>query len=167
MEKLLSPDTGLAIWTLITFGLLLVILSKTAWKPLITALEERESRLQAERDAAEAARKAAETLKSDLERELAAIAASVTAALAQAQKDGQKTKDEILKAAQDEAKILLEKNRKQLEEDKDRLVRELRSQVSEISVMAAEKILKHTLDAGSQKRLLEDFFKDLEKSKAN
>ena len=167
MEKLIEPDFGLTFWTLIVFGLLVLILSKTAWKPLITALEEREKGLKAEREAAEAARKAAEALKGDLENQLAAIAARTIEELARAQKDGAKVKDEIVRAAQDEAKTLLEKNRKQLEEEKDKLVRELRGQVAELSVLAAERIVKHSLDAGAQKRLLEGFFKDLETSKSN
>lgn len=162
MEKLVNPDFGLTFWTIFVFLTLLFILSKTAWKPLITALEERESRLQAEKDAAEAARKAAESLKEDLERELGRIAAKAQEAMAQAVRDGQKTKDEIMRGAQDEAKTLLEKTRKQLEDDKERLVRELRGQVAELSVLAAEKIMKHTMDGGTQKRLLDDFFKELD-----
>ena len=88
MDKLLSPDFGLTFWTLVVFGLLVVVLTQTAWKPLITALEERESNLKAERDAAEAARKAAEALRADLEKQLTAIAASAADALAKAQKAG-------------------------------------------------------------------------------
>ena len=164
MEKLLSPDIGLSIWTMITFLLLVFILSKTAWKPLISALEERESRLKAEREAAEAARRSAESLKEDLDRELARIQARVQEAMAAALRDGQKTKDGILKAAQEEAKVLLEKSRRQLEDEKERLIRELRGEVAGLSVLAAEKLLKATIDASAQKRLLEDFYRELEKS---
>lgn len=167
MDKLLSPDIGLSIWTLFTFLLLVVILSKTAWKPLITALEQREQRIQSEKDAAEAARKAAESLKEDLERELARIAARTQEAIAEAARQGQKTKDELLRGAQDEAKSLLDKTRRQLEDEKERLVRELRAQVADLSVLAAERILKAAMDLPAQKRLLEDFFKDLEKAPKN
>lgn len=164
MDKLLSPDIGLSIWTMITFLLLVFILSKTAWKPLITALEEREAGLKAEREAAEAARRSAESLKEDLDRQLARIQARTQEALAAALRDGQKTKDQILKAAQEEAKVLLEKSRRQLEDEKERLIRELRGEVAGLTVLAAEKLLKATIDASDQKRLLEDFYKELEKS---
>jgi len=164
MEKLLSPDIGLSVWTIITFLLLVLVLSKTAWKPLITALEEREGRIQAEREAAESARKAAQALKEDLDRELSRIAQRAQEALAQAMQQGHKTRDDILRAAQEEAKALLDKTRRQMEDDKDRLVKELRAQVAELSVLAAEKILRSSIDAAAQKRLLEEFFKEIEKA---
>ena len=164
MEKLLSPDIGLSIWTLIAFGLLVVVLGKAAWKPLIEALEEREHTIKAEREAAEAARKAAEELKASLDAELAKLAAKAQEAMAAALKEGSKAKDEIMKQAQEEARVLAEKTRRQLEDDKNRLVGELRKEVAGLSVLAAERLLKKAVDPGVQKKVLDEFMADLGKT---
>jgi len=162
MEKLLSPDTGLMVWTIVTFLLTVMVLAKTAWKPLIGALEEREKRLKEEREAAEAARRSAERLKAELDVELARIEARAQEALHQGTLAGQKVRDEILRAAQEDAKAVLEKTRAQLEDEKDRLVRDLRKDVADLSVRAAERLLRRAMDPSAQQRLLDDFFMELE-----
>ncbi len=167
MEKLLSPDIGLSIWTVIAFLLLVVVLGKAAWGPIIEALEEREHRLKAEREAAEAARKSAEELKAALDKELARIQLKAQEAIAQALKDGAKAKDDIVRQAQEEAKAIADKTRKALEDDKNRLVGELRREVAGLSVMAAEKLIRKSVDSGVQKSVLDDFLTDLGKSKAS
>ena len=53
MGAMLTPDTGLVIWTIVTFLLLVVILKVAAWKPLIAAIEAREGRMKSEREGAE------------------------------------------------------------------------------------------------------------------
>jgi F-type H+-transporting ATPase subunit b len=161
MDTLLNPDIGLLIWTIISFLLLVALLRIFAWGPLLGAVEEREHRLQNEREAAEGARQAAEKLKAELDQQLALIQARTQEALSQAMQQGAKTRDEIVRAAQDEAKALLEKSRRQLEEEKERLVRELRKDVSELSVRAAERLIKKSVDAGVQKSVLDDFLGEL------
>ena len=163
MEKLLSPDIGLSVWTTLTFLLLVVLLGKLAWKPVLQALEERESAIRAEREAAEAARRSAEELKAHLDRELAQIQERTQLLLSQAERQGAAQREEILRAAQADANQLMGKIRSQLEEEKKRLVRELRQEVSQLSLMAAEKILKRSVDRAMQESLLREFFGDLDK----
>ncbi len=64
MDKLLTPEPGLMLWTLITFGLLLVLLRVFAWKPLLAVIEERE---RVVRDSLESSRRAQEEAESALE----------------------------------------------------------------------------------------------------
>ncbi|MBI4051283.1 MAG: F0F1 ATP synthase subunit B [Elusimicrobia bacterium] len=165
MEKLLSPDIGLSIWTAVTFLLLVLLLGRAAWRPLVQALEERERAMRTEREAAEAARKSAEEIKAQLDRELAQIQHKTQELLAQAQREGATQRDQVIRAAQEEALRMAEKTRIQLEEEKNRLVRELRNEVAGLSVLAAEKLLKKSMDPAVQKNALEDFFKDMGKSK--
>lgn len=163
MEKLLSPDFGLMFWTILVFLLTVFVLGRAVWKPLIGALEDRERALKAEREAAEAARQAAEKLKADLEGDLAQIQQKAQEALAKAVQQGQKGREEIILAAQGEAKNLVEKGRRDLMGEKERLMGDLRREVADLSLLAAERLLKHSVDAKVQKEVLDDFYVELQK----
>lgn len=165
MENLLSPDKGLMIWTVVTFVVLVFILGKVAWKPLIGALEAREAGIKKAIGDAEAARKAAEQLKAQFEADLAKGQERSQQMIAQAQAEAQKVRDQILKDAQEEAQRLAAQTRRQLEEDKNKISRELRQEVAGVSIKAAEKLLRHAMNAKEQEALLQDFFKELDKEK--
>lgn len=163
MDKLLNPDTGLMIWTIVTFLIMVFLLSKFAWGPLLHAVEEREERLKNEREAAEKARAEAQRIQADLESKLAAIDAKARETMAAAQKDAEALRARHSAEAKDEAEALMAKTRAGLEEEKRRLVGELRQEVAELSVQAAEKLVRKTVDAGVRKTVLDQFFQELDK----
>lgn len=165
MDKLLSPDSGLLIWTVVTFLCLVFILKKVAWGPLLHAIEEREARLKAEREAAEAARASAEKIKAELEAQLSGAQAKARELVAQATKDSEALKASLKASAESDAQKIREKTMSELAEEKDRLVRELRKEVAGLSVMAAERLIRKSVDEGVQKTVLEGFYKDLEQQK--
>lgn len=162
MEKLLSPDIGLAFWTVLTFLLTALLLGRWGWGPLVGALEAREARLAGEREAAEKARREAEAISARLQKDLQELDQRVQAALARASREGQKVREEILSGAQAQARELLEKSRKQLEYEKENLLRQMRRDMTDLATGAAEKILRQSVDPGVQERALKDFFKELE-----
>jgi F-type H+-transporting ATPase subunit b len=163
MDKLLNPDVGLMIWTIVTFVGLVLILGRFAWKPLLGALEAREERIRADIKAAEENRLSSEKLRQDYDRQLAQVEAKAQELIAQAQKDSQRLRDEMLKAAQDESARLSEKTRQQLAEEQKRLIQELRSEVADISVRAAEKLLQHSVDKKLQDKFVQEALSDFEK----
>jgi F-type H+-transporting ATPase subunit b len=163
MDKLLSPDIGLAVWTILSFLIFVVLLRVLAWKPLLGAVEARESGLRSERERAEKARDEAEKIQAELEKRLTGAKDEAKGILAEANKDGEKLRAELKKVAEDESKAIVEKTRAQLAEEKNRLVGELRSEVATLSVLAAERLVKKSVDAGVQKSVLDGFFADLEK----
>lgn len=165
MDKLLSPDSGLLIWTVVTFLCLVFILKKVAWGPLLHAIEEREARLKAEREAAEAARASAEKIKAELEAQLSGAQAKARELVAQATKDSEALKASLKASAESDAQKIREKTMAELAEEKDRLVRELRKEVAGLSVMAAERLIRKSVDENVQKTVLEGFYKDLEQQK--
>ena len=73
MEALIRPEIGLMFWTITCFVLLALVLSRTAWRPLIAAVEEREHALKTDRHAAETARAQAEKIKVEMAAQLAAM----------------------------------------------------------------------------------------------
>ncbi len=164
MEKLLQPDTGLMIWTIVTFLIMVFLLKTFAWGPLLHSVEERERRLKEDREAAEKARSEAQKIQADLEAKLNALDAKSREVLAQAQKDAEALRAKPSAEAKEEAARLMEKTRAGLEEEKRRLVGELRQEVAKFSVQAAEKLVRKTVDAGVRKSVLDQFFVDLDKT---
>lgn len=162
MENLLTPDKGLMIWTIVTFIALVLVLGKFAWKPLLQALKEREDGIRRAINEAQGARQTADHLKAQYEQELAQGQEKVNALLKQAQGEAQKLREQMLKDAEADARRLSEQTKRQLEEEKAKLSRELRQEVAGLSVMAAEKLLRHSINAKEQDALLAEFFKDLD-----
>lgn len=166
MGDLLSPDLGLTVWTIVTFLCLVAILKLFAWGPLLHAVEEREARLKADREGAEKARSEAERIQKELEAQLANVQTKSKELLAAATKDGEALRAKLKAEAEADAAAIKAKTAAELAADKDKLAAELRKEVAAISVMAAEKLLRKSVDAGTQKTVLDGFFKDLDAAKA-
>lgn len=168
MGDILNPDFGLMFWTVVTFLSLVFILGKFAWGPLLHAIEEREEKMRSERAAAEKARAEAQRIQVELEAKLDAIDAKAKEVLAAASKEAEALRARHSAEAKGEADRLMAKTRAQLEEDKRHLVADLREEVAALSVAAAEKLMRKSVDAGVKKAVLDEFFSDLDKQgKAN
>lgn len=167
MDSLLNPDTGLMVWTVVTFLSLVFLLGKFAWGPLLRGIEAREARMKADLEGAQEARAGAEKIRSQLEAEMAAISAKSQDLLKRATQEGETLRLELKRTAESEAAKIKEKTLAELEEEKRRLKGELRAEVASLSVMAAEKLLRRSVDDAVQKEALESFFKDVGGRKNN
>jgi F-type H+-transporting ATPase subunit b len=167
MDQLLNPDTGLLIWTIVTFLCLVFILKKVAWRPLLQAIEEREHRMRSDLEGAQAARAAAEKIKADLDSQIAGLQAKGREMLSQAQKESEALRAQLKAAAEADSQKIRDKTMHELGEEKERLVRDLRKEVAGLSVLAAERLMRKSVDDDVQKTVLEGFFKDLEGQKRN
>jgi F-type H+-transporting ATPase subunit b len=167
MERLLQPDTGLMIWTVVTFLALVFILKKAAWKPILQSLNDREAGIRRAIEEAQAARQAAEQLKAQYERDLAQGQEKSQAMLAQTAAEAQKLREKLLKEAEEDARKLAANTRRQLEDEKEKVMRDLRKEVAGISIKAAEKLVRNSMNAKVQEDLLKGFFEDLDKQKGN
>lgn len=161
MDALLNPDKGLILWTIMSFLILVGLMKAFAWGPLLHAIEEREAKMREEREKAEAARKDAERIQRELEARLASAADEARAVIAKAGQEGEALRGRLKADAEGEAKALLEKTRAQLDEDKRRIVSDLRKEVAELSLAAAERLVKKSVDTGTQKAVMDQFFTDL------
>jgi F-type H+-transporting ATPase subunit b len=165
MGDLLAPDLGLTVWTIVTFLCLVAILKLFAWGPLLNAVEEREARLKADRDGAEKARAEAERIQRELESQMANVQTKSKDLLAAALRDGEALRAKLKAEAEADAAAIKAKTTADLAAEKDKLVGDLRKEVANLSVLAAEKLLHKSVDAGVQKTVLDGFFKDLESAK--
>ncbi|MBW8332525.1 MAG: F0F1 ATP synthase subunit B [Prolixibacteraceae bacterium] len=157
-----TPDYGTIFWMFIIFGIVLFILKKFAWGPILKALKDREKSISDALNSAEKARK-----------EVAGLKASNDQIIAEARKE----KDIILKEARDikdkiiaEAKVQanaeaqkgIEIARQQIIAEKDAAISDIKKQVAELSVMIAEKVIKKELEnPKDQDILVKDLLKDL------
>src|ERR1019366_2820518 len=167
MENLLNPDTGLIIWTIVTFAVLVLLLGKVAWKPLLASLNEREDGIRKAIEDAAGAKLSADQIKAQYEQELAKAQDTAAGLISQARVEGQKVREQMVKDAEAEARRLTEQVKKQLEEEKSKLSRELRAEVAGLSVKVAEKLLRHSVNAKENEALVQGFIKDLEKEAHN
>ncbi|MBI4670015.1 MAG: F0F1 ATP synthase subunit B [Elusimicrobia bacterium] len=167
MEYLLSPDTGLIVWTLVTFLCLVVLLGKFAWKPILASIEEREERIKKEIQAAEEARRAADNLKSQYETHLAAIERKTEEMIAEAKKKGDEVQAGLVRQAQASAKEILEKAKDQLDADRERLLADLRGEIGALTAMATERLLKKKTDISEHNRLVEELLEEIGQAPKN
>lgn len=162
MEKLITPDFGLSFWTVLNFALLVLLLSKFVWKPLVSALEQRENDIKADREAAENARKETERIKAELDARLAELSRETRSVLAEAAQEGKKERDAIIAAARDNAQQLVERARQEMKGEQIRLFGELRREIAGISLLAAERVLQKQVDASVNQTMVDGLLKEIE-----
>jgi F-type H+-transporting ATPase subunit b len=160
--ELVRPDVGTIFWMLLMFIIVLVILKKFAWKPILNALDKREKSIEESLRSADRARKEMEQLKADNEKIIAQARVERDGMLKETKQLSEKILKEAREKAGVEAKRLIETAREQIENEKESAVTEIRNQVAELSVGIAEKILREKLkDGKQQKELIDKLLKDI------
>ena len=157
MEKLINDFSfGLFFWQTLLFLLLLFLLKKFAWKPILDALNSREEGIQNALDEADKARQEMVDLKSSNEKIIKEARAERDSML----KDARAIKEKMITEAKDEAKAqsnkIIEQAKQTIENEKLAAITELKNQVAELSIGIAEKILKDELSSkDKQVKLIE------------
>ncbi len=167
MENLIKPDFGLIFWTLLNFALLVLLLGKFGWKPVLRALEERENRIHADVKAAQEARDASEKLKAGLDEQLKALSERTQAAIQQAAALGEKEKNAIVAEAQRQAQAVADASKRAMETEREKLFSELRRDVAGLSIAAAEKLLNREIDRTAGKTAVDQFLREIDGAKGN
>jgi len=165
MEALIKPEFGLMFWTITCFVLLALLLSRTAWKPLLAAVEERERALRHDRHAAETARAEAEKARAELDAKLAELKAEIARRMEEARVSAEKEKDVLIEEARKSAGVIVDTARREIETQKAEAVRELKNKVAELAVLAAERILLKQLDHRANTDLASKYLAEIEKEK--
>jgi F-type H+-transporting ATPase subunit b len=159
-------NPGLTLWTAITFLVLLVVLARFAWGPIIKMLDEREGSI---RDAIESAKKEraeAERLLAEQKSALAAAQREAAELAARNQKDVEALRQELTARARKEADDLVANARRQIGEEKAKAVAELKGMVADMAIEAATRLVKSSLDEKTQRQLVEEYLKQLPAGRA-
>lgn len=165
MDKLLQPDTGLMIWTIVTFLLVVLVLTKAAWKPILAGIDSREARIREDIARAEKANSDAAALRERYESQLGEAQRTIQEMVAQARTDGERTRSELIAAAKAEADRLVEKGRRDLAGETDKLRMELRKEVAALSVEVAEKVIKRSVDLKMADDIVNDSIRSVSEAK--
>lgn len=142
MDQLVSPGIGLIFWTTLAFLVLLVLLKKFAWKPILNALKEREERINQALSAAEEAEKRLKEAQLRNENLVAEAAREREAILKAARDASDKMLAEAKEKAAAEAQRLLEQARENIHNEKMKALTDLKNQVGMLSLEIAEKIMR-------------------------
>ncbi len=162
LASLIEPAVGLIFWTTITFVLLLVLLGKFAWKPILNAIKTREKGIEDALASAESALKDMRELKSNNEKILAEARAERDNLLKEARDTKEVIIAEAKAKAQADADRILSSAREQITNEKNAAVAELKNQVATLSIEIAEKILRSELSSDDkQKALVNNLMKDV------
>ena len=160
--ELVTPDAGTIFWMLLMFIILLIILKKFAWKPILNALDKREKSIEDSLRSADRAREEMERLKADNEKVIAEARLERDSMLKETKRTSEKILSEAREKAKEEARLLIEATKDLIENEKTSAVDEIRKQVAALSVEIAEKILKEKLkDERKQKELIEKLLEDI------
>lgn len=161
---MLNVQSGLIIWTIITFVLLVLVLSKVAWKPLLQALHSRENGIREALREADEARKEAEKVLAENRQAIAKANEETARLLREGRELADQMKNDIMARAHESAKHAVEQAKDEIQRERDAALVQLRNQVADLAIKAAEKILDESLDAARQKKIVDKVLLKLPKN---
>jgi len=156
---------ALAFWTAVTFALLLVVLGKFAWKPILETIETREKTIAEAIESAKRERAEAEKAAADMRASLEKARGEASEMIRRNQAEVAAAKNELMAAARKESEALLAQARASIEEERRAAVAGLRAQVVDIAIEAAGRLLQTQMDEKKQRQLVEEYLAKLPKER--
>ena len=161
-NPLVQPDPGLFIWTIVTFLVLLALLAKFAWRPLLQALETRQQAIRKSLDDAQQAKQELERLNAESAQIIARSRVEADAIISQSRSDGDRLREEIRQKARAEADRIVKSAERQIQLETTRALEQIRHEAVELSVMIASKIIQRNLTREDNERLIDEALKQVE-----
>ena len=165
--NLLDPKVGLMFWTLIIFVVLLVVLSKFAYKPLLAAVEAREAALEKAITEAKADRAEAAKLLAEQQKQLAETRADVQKVMADGRAATDALRAEMLEKVKAEGADMLDRTRREMQAEKEKAVAELRRAAVDLAISGASKVIGRNLDSATDRSLVESYLSGLDAPKGS
>ncbi len=162
--SLLDVNPGLIIWTILTFLILLIILKKVAWKPILTALDNREKQIEDSLNRAEQAKEEAQKILEENQATLSKAEEESKKIIDQSRVYADNLKEQMLKESKDQQQKIIEDASAEIERKKNAAFEELKNQIADISIIAAEKIMKENIDADKNKKIVEKYLTEISKN---
>lgn len=159
--ELLIPESGLIIWQLILFLVVLFVLSKFVWKPIINGIKQRETSIAESLESAEKAREEMQNLKADNEKLIQEARLERDKMLKEAKESANGMIEEARDKAKKEGAKLIEDAKKAIDNEKQLALSQVKEEAANLSVQIAEKILRTQLkDEKEQKALVTEYMKE-------
>jgi F-type H+-transporting ATPase subunit b len=161
-NPLVQLDPGLFIWTILTFLVLLGLLGRFAWGPLLQALETRQEGIRKSLEDAEAARRELERLNRESGAILKSARIEAESIVTKSRGDAEALREEFKKRARAEADAMIGDAKRQIASEKAQAIGDLRNQVAELAITIATKVLERNVSREDNDKLVEDTLKRLE-----
>jgi len=165
-NPLVQPDPGLYIWTILTFLVLVGLLAKFAWGPLLKALDARQETIRKSLDDARQAKLELERLHGESAKLLAQARSEAAEIVSRSRSDADRFREEMKEKARAEAAGLVRNAERQIELEVTRAVQQIRQEAIDLSVGIASKILQRNISREDNQRLIDETFKELETARS-
>ena len=161
-NPLVQPDPGLFLWTILTFLVLLVLLAKFAWKPLLALLDRREEMIRQSLDDAEKAKHELQRLQQESKESLSKARVEAQSILAKSRSEAEKLKGELRQEAKVQADSILRDAEKQIQVEMEKAIAGIKNEVVDLSLLVASKLIKKNLSKEDNQSLIEESLKQVE-----
>jgi F-type H+-transporting ATPase subunit b len=155
--NLVDIQTGPILWTILNFIILLLLLRATAWKPILKALQTRETSINDALDRAENAKADAERILAQNQNAMMKAEEESQKVLRDSRQYAERIQSEAVAKAQEESRRMLELAQQEIERSKQQALNELRGEVASLAVGGAERILKESLTDDRHQRILDEY----------
>ncbi|WP_418791129.1 F0F1 ATP synthase subunit B [Phosphitispora sp. TUW77] len=149
------------IWQVVNFLILVVLLKKFAYKPILNMLDERRKSIEDAINNAETAKTEAENMRKEYQTRLAEAKQEAQEIMAKATKLGEEMKQEIIANAQSEATKAIQKAQEEIKREKDQAIAALRDEVAVLAVMAAGQVLGKSISIEDHEKLVKEFVSEV------
>ena len=161
-NPLVQVDPGLFIWTIVTFLVLLTLLAKFAWGPLLQALESRQNAIRKSLDDAQQARQELDRLNQESAQIIRQARVDAEAIVTKSRADAERLREEMKQKARSEADGIVKNAERQIQLETQRALQQIRHEAIDLSVQIASKLLQRNLTKEDNERLIEDALKQVE-----
>jgi F-type H+-transporting ATPase subunit b len=158
----LGINLGYLVSQIVNFTLLAVLLYLVAYKPITRMLDERSARIKKGLEDAELASKKAAEMEQEFEQRMVEARKEGQEIIAQATQMSEKTRQDILDKAREEASAIVERAKEDIARERELAMAELREQLADLSLAISEKVIGESLDEKRQRELIADFLKETE-----
>jgi F-type H+-transporting ATPase subunit b len=161
-NPLVQPDPGLFIWTILTFLVLVGLLAKFAWRPLLQALDARQQTIAASLEEAQRARQELERIQRESAQMMAQARVEAEGVIARSRSDAETLREELKQKARAEAASIVKNAERQIQLETARAIQQIRTEAVDLSVAIASKILRRQVSKEDNQALIEETLKQVE-----
>src|SRR5262245_3301403 len=161
-NPLVQPDPGLFIWTILTFLVLLTLLAKFAWRPLLQALESRQDSIRKSLADAQKANQYLERRQGESAEIIRQARVEADGIVTRSRGDAERVREEMRQKARAEADAIVKNAERQIQLETGRALQQIRREAVDLSVMIASKIIQRNISREDNERLIDEALKQVE-----
>lgn len=162
MKTLLEPSFGLIFWTVVNFLILVFLLGKFAWKPIMKVLDEREEKIKNDISSAQEARAEAQKIQKEIEAKLEDISNQSIQKLKEAQEIANEEKKKILDSAANQANAMVAQAKAEIAGETQKAIETLKAQMADTTLLALKKIITKQEDEKTSRAQVQAVLKEIE-----